>query len=210
MKIIDLRHPAPVLDEHDKALILSELEGGSVIAYPTDTLYGLGADVRSENAVRELYKLKARENAPVSVLTESVDSLIDMSKDLTDQAVELIQTFLPGPMTVICHTDYPFNERLFSNRRTIGFRVPGDDISREIPRILDRPITTTSVNPAGELPAASVDEVRGYYGDTISLMLDIGSMKQSKGSTVIDLTTKPFNILREGEISRLELQDFLN
>ncbi|MCF7808617.1 MAG: threonylcarbamoyl-AMP synthase [Candidatus Marinimicrobia bacterium] len=210
MQIIDFRHRPHTLNKSDKTLIISALENESVIVYPTDTLYGLGADVRSESAIETLYRLKSRADSPVSVLAESVDSLIEMSKDLNDKALELIQTFLPGPMTVICHTEYPFNERLFSNKRTIGFRVPGDDISRQIPRLLGRPVTTTSVNPVGEKPAASVENVRAYYAESIPLMLDVGALKQSAGSTVMDLTSQPFNILREGEISRLELQEFLN
>lgn len=210
MQIIDLQSFTGTFSTAEKSLIINALEAGSVIIYPTDTLYGFGADVISSNAVNTLYQLKQREDAPVSVLTESVASLLEMAKGLDSDAIALIQRFLPGPMTVICHTDYPFEQRLFSKRETIGFRVPGDKVSRMIPRLLGRPITTTSVNPAGEKPAGSVDEVRNYFGDAIPLMLDMGTIPPSKGSTVIDLTTQPFNILREGEISRLELQDFLN
>ena len=210
MQIIDLRSFTGEFEESDKTRIINELKSDSVVVYPTDTLYGLGADVLSPKAIAQLYQLKSRHDAPVSVLVESVDHLLEMTRDLSDRAVQLIQQFLPGPMTVICYTDFPFDERLFSEKRTIGFRVPGDKISRELPKLLGHPITTTSVNPAGEKPASTVSDVRAYYGEMIPLMLDIGEMKNSRGSTVIDLTSDPFNILREGEISRLELQDFLN
>lgn len=210
MQVIDLSSFTGKFKDSDKSLIINSLANESVIVYPTDTLYGFGADTRSSAAIEELYDLKSRDNSPVSVLTDSVESLLDLVKGLNNRSIDLIRKFLPGPMTVICHTDYPFEQRLFSSKGTIGFRVPGDEISRAIPKLLGRPITTTSVNPAGQKPAASVQEVESYYGDRIPLMLDIGPIAQSKGSTVIDLTTQPFTILREGEISRLALQDFLN
>ena len=181
-----------------------------VIVYPTDTLYGLGVDACSENAVERLYQLKARKDSPVSVLLESTDQLLSLAADLSNRAQTLIQTFLPGALTVICRSQYPFTRQLISGQGTIGFRVPGDLISRQIPRLLGRPITTTSVNAAGQPAANSMTEVRKYFGDQLALMLDVGTLEHSKGSTVIDVTTDPFKILREGEISRQTLQEFLN
>ena len=181
-----------------------------VIVYPTDTLYGLGADATSTKAVDTLYSLKARINSPVSVLLASIAQLFEITTDLNEMASELIRAFMPGALTVICRSDFDFAPQLISKNGTVGFRVPGDDVSRLIPDLLGKPITTTSVNPAGMPPASSRSEVEKYYNNRIDLMLDVGPIKASQGSTVIDLTTSPFNILREGEISRQALQDFLN
>jgi len=194
----------------EMALIRDTLLQDQVIVYPTDTLYGLGADARSALAVAKLYALKERQDSPVSVLAADVVSLLEMTQNLSDRAADLIRAFLPGALTVICESEYPFAKQLISAKGTVGFRVPADGLSTELPKIIGGPITTTSVNPAGRPPATSRAEAAAYYADRIPLMLDRGPMPLSKGSTVIDLTTRPFTILREGEITRQDLEDFLN
>jgi len=210
MKVIPISDPIAGLSSQSRSQIQQLLGGDQVLVYPTDTLYGIGVDACSDKAVAELYRLKARESSPVSVLLESTVQLLDVTEGLTELARELITQFLPGPLTVICHSAYPFAQKLISPQGTVGFRVPGDQISRQIPKLYGGPITTTSVNPAGEAPACSRVEVVEYYEDQIALMLDIGELKPSKGSTVIDLTTRPFKMLREGEISRHTLLKYLN
>lgn len=201
--------PKPFTDDHIRE-IRAVLKGGGVIVYPTDTLYGLGVDVSSAVAIEKLYDLKSRGNSPVSVLTESVEYLLELVKDLPEKGVEMIKNFMPGALTVICKSKQEFASPIASTSGSVGFRVPGDPISCLIPQILGKPISTTSVNPAGLTPAASLEDVKGYYGDKIDLMIDIGPFRPSRGSTVIDLTAKPFKILREGEISRQSLKEFLN
>jgi tRNA threonylcarbamoyl adenosine modification protein (Sua5/YciO/YrdC/YwlC family) len=210
MLILDLKHSSPEINETDGARIVKLLQQGRMIVYPTDTLYGLGVDASSSQAVAELYHLKGREDTPVSVLVESAAQLLALADDLSSRAQALIGQCLPGALTVICKSHYPFARQLISKNGTVGFRVPGDAISCQIPALLGRPITTTSVNPTGLPAAASVEQVRDHFAEEISLMLDVGALKPSRGSTVVDLTTKPFNILREGEISRQVLQEFLN
>ena len=210
MIILDLKNRSTTLSAADGDQIAQLLQTDQVIVYPTDTLYGLGVDACSEQAVAGLYQLKDRVNSPVSVLLGSVDQLFEVAEDLTENARAMIQQYLPGPLTVICKSQYPFAGQLMSKTGTIGFRVPGDAISRQLPLLLGRPITTTSVNPAGQPAASSLIEVQGYFADKIGMMLDIGTMPVSQGSTVVDLTIQPFKILREGEISRQALQEFLN
>ena len=210
MKVVELQGSSQTLSEPLKAEIIQILNQGEVIAYPTDTLYGLGVDACSTPAIAKLYELKQRSNAPVSVLVETVDQLFEIASELTMKASELIQKFMPGALTVICKSEYPFAQQLYSTNGTVGFRIPADNISRNLPNLLGRPITTTSVNPAGLAPATNLAEIAGYFQDNITLTLDVGPLNPSRGSTVIDLTTHPFKILREGEISRHSLQEFIN
>ncbi len=210
MKVIDVPGDAKLLSPAIKKEVQQVLKNNQVLVYPTDTLYGLGVDACSEEAVAELYRLKKRQSAPVSVLLESSTQLLAITEGLSGLARQMIDEFLPGPLTVICRSTYPFAQQLVSNKGTVGFRVPGDPISCQIPLLFGGPITTTSVNPAQALPASAQQEVSQYYEDSVALMLNIGPMKRSKGSTVIDLTTTPFKILREGEISRHALRKYLN
>ncbi|MBT3254446.1 MAG: threonylcarbamoyl-AMP synthase [Candidatus Marinimicrobia bacterium] len=210
MRIISPAVEANPFSAKEITEIRTALEEDQVIVYPTDTLYGLGADVTSTKAVDTLYSLKSRDNSPISVLLSSNHQLLEMATDLSNKAIELIKAFLPGALTVICRTDYEFAPQLISQMGTVGFRVPGDSISRELPEMFGKPITTTSVNPAGMKPASSRSEVEAYYANQIDLMIDIGPINPSRGSTVIDVSSSPFKILREGEISRQALQEFLN
>jgi len=210
MKIITPSQGALPFGDIEVQEIRSVLQGGGVIVYPTDTLYGLGVDVSSLEAVDKLYNLKSRGNSPVSVLTESVDHLLGLVKDIDEKGAEMIKAFMPGALTVICKSEQSFDPPISSQNGSVGFRVPGDPISTLLPGILGKPISTTSVNPAGLAPATSLEEVKAYYGEQIDLMIDVGPIQPSKGSTVIDLTNHPYKILREGEISRQSLQDFLN
>lgn len=207
---INLRDSNGRLTNVQEQQIREALGRGGVIVYPTDTLYGLGVDACSDEAVEKLFALKDRKNTPVSVLLSTVDQLFELSYGLDQKAQALIRTFLPGALTVICKSQYSFAKNLFSVAGTIGFRVPGDLISHQIPELFGKPITTTSVNPGGAIPARSRAEVQAYYTNQIDLMLDVGTMESSKGSTVIDLSTNPFNVLREGEISREMLAKYLN
>ncbi|NQV16342.1 threonylcarbamoyl-AMP synthase [bacterium] len=210
MIVLNLQNKPQQISTLQKEQIRQVLLDGGVIAYPTDTLYGLGVDACSEEAVKRLFLLKERSNSPVSVLLNSIDQLFSISCDLPEHARELIRTFLPGALTVVCKSEYPFSKQLYSETGSIGFRIPSDNISKELPVLLGRPITTTSVNPAGSPPATMLAEIRSYYTDQVDLTIDIGTLNPSQGSTVIDLTTAPFKILRQGEISRHTLQDFIN
>ncbi|MBC8376507.1 MAG: threonylcarbamoyl-AMP synthase [FCB group bacterium] len=210
MKIINPSGEAQPFSAKDSTEISNSLREGQVIVYPTDTLYGLGVDATSTEAVDTLYSLKSRENSPVSVLLSSNHQLFELATDLSSKAMELITAFLPGALTIICRSDYGFAPQLISQMGTVGFRVPGDKISCKIPELFGKPITTSSVNPAGMIPASSRSEVEAYYANQINLMIDIGPINPSRGSTVIDVSSSPFKILREGEISRQALQDFLN
>ncbi len=210
MKIIEPAESSELFSNEQTAQIRSALESDRSIVYPTDTLYGLGANAFSQSAVDSLYTLKSRVTTPMSVLLASVDDLFKMTTALSDKSRDLIHAFMPGAITVICKTNIEFAPQLRSTLGTVGFRVPGDPISRQIPKIFGKPITTTSVNPTGLKPASCAPEVEAYYGDRVALMIDIGSLPTSRGSTVIDLSNEPFKILREGEISRQALQEFLN
>jgi len=192
----------------DEELIREYLLQGKIIVYPTDTLYGLGVDASNAAAVKNLYQLKGKK-APVSVLTASVPEL-KRSIRMSVLLEELIDEFLPGPLTIIAYSTYRFAPQLTGADNRVGFRVPGDQISRQLPRLLGQAITTTSVNPAGKPAAVSFAQVQEYFEEGIALMLDAGPLPPSRGSTVLDTTCSPYRLLREGEISRQDLQKYVN
>ncbi len=180
------------------------------MAYPTDTLYGLGADASSSLAVEQIARLKGRSGTPISVMLGSVEWLLDVAKSLSENAVKLIHAFLPGSLTVICDTDLVVAESIRSEKGSVGFRIPDHSLCLEIVQQFGKPITSTSVNPTGAVPARSVEQIVAYFDDRLDLVIDAGTLPPSPGSTVIDLCGERPNILREGVITREAIRKALD
>ena len=180
------------------------------MAYPTDTLYGLGADATSEIAVTGINKLKGRSGAPISIMVASPLQMLAMIDDTYGFATILVNAFLPGPLTLIGHTDYPVAESLRAEDDSVGFRCPDHDFCRRVTEAFGKPLTTTSVNPSGQIPAVDLDSIRTYFPRELDLIVDAGSIKGNAGSTIVDITTPTPRILRSGAIPDARIMETLN
>ncbi|MFC2174594.1 L-threonylcarbamoyladenylate synthase [archaeon] len=172
---------------------VSVLEEGMMAVYPTDTLYGLGADATRHDCVRQIFTLKKRDpEQPISVMVSSFRMLKAYSEVSPEQET-LLKKLLPGKVTVI------LEGRGFARNLSpsgIGFRLPLNPLAAEIVESFNKPITATSVNPAGEEPAATAEQSFSYFGDLVELYIDAGEIV-GESSTVVDLRDTP-EILREG------------
>lgn len=182
---------------------------GGLMAYPTDTLYGLGVDARSSAAVQRINSLKGRRS-PISVMLSSVEWLLDVAIGLGHESINIIKTHLPGALTVICKTEMTLAGEIFSEQGSVGFRVPDHEFCLKAVEVFGHPITTTSTNPTGEAPARSVEQIQQYFDTRLDLIIDGGAIQDSPGSTVIDLSGPAPHILREGSISTEVLLGSLN
>jgi L-threonylcarbamoyladenylate synthase len=176
------------------AKIVSE---GGVIAFRTDTFYGLGADPFNANAVARIRELKGREeNKPILLLLADasvVDRfIVNRSKAFDDVA----EKFWPGPLTIVSEAVPSLPEEITAGTGTVGVRVPADESVRELVRVCGGALTATSANPSGSEPARSAQQARDYFGDRIDLVIDSGEVTATEPSTVIDVTTSPPRILR--------------
>ena len=186
------------------AKIVSE---GGVIAFRTDTFYGLGVDPFNAAAVAKIRELKGREeNKPILLLLSDASVadrfIAGRSKAFDDTA----KKFWPGPLTIVGVAVANLPPEITAGTGTVGVRVPADDDVRELVRVCGGALTATSANPSGGEPARSAQEVLGYFGDGIDLIIDGGEVTATQPSTVLDVTTTPPRVVREGAI-RL-LQDF--
>lgn len=176
---------------------------GGVIAFRTDTFYGLGVDPFNAAAVARLRGLKGREdNKPILLLisdAEQVERVIAASSDRFKIAA---REFWPGPLTIVGSAVAELPEAITSGTGTVGVRLPADKDVRELVRECGGVLTATSANPAGREPARSAQEVASYFTSGLDLIVDDGEVTATEPSTVLDVLTSPPRIVREGAIPR--------
>ncbi|MEX1254448.1 MAG: L-threonylcarbamoyladenylate synthase [Dehalococcoidia bacterium] len=192
----------------DPALIqraVEVLSAGALVAYPTDTVYGLAALPSDDTAVERLFAVKRRRpDQSTPLLIASPADLARIVDDVPDVARKLIGAFWPGGLTIVLRKAPSFHSRAVVGD-TVGLRVPDHPVPRELVRLLGEPITGTSANIAGGPEPLTADDVRAQLGDSVDLVIDGGRCPGGSPSTVVDCTTDPPRLIREGAISREEL-----
>jgi len=202
---VDPQNPEPEIIEEASIALLD----GGIIAFPTDTVYGIGVDATNATAVGRLYKIKERsEQKPIPVLIHSLQSLRSLAKEIPDTLFPVIEKFWPGSLTIVFRK-YRNTFRALGHEETIGIRIPDNMVCLSLLSMTARPIATTSANPSGQPPATTAEQVMNYFGSAIDVILDSGSTGTGEVSTVLSVADEPFTILREGKITRLMLQEIL-
>jgi L-threonylcarbamoyladenylate synthase len=177
------------------------IKQGGVIAFRTDTFYGLGVDPFNAVAVRRLRALKGREdNKPILLLIADVTEIERLIGERTAEFDELAVRFWPGPLTIVGKAAETLPVEVTAGTETVGVRLPADEKVRELVRECGGVLTATSANPAGREPARSAEEVRDYFPGGIDLIVDGGEVTATEPSTVVDATTSPPRVIREGAI----------
>ncbi len=181
------------------------ISAGGVIAFRTDTFYGLGADPLNIDAVRKIKELKGREEHKPILLLISDQEQIDRFIERPEAYRRIATQHWPAPLTLIGRAlpELPFD--LTAGTNTIGLRLPDDEEVRALVRICGGALTATSANISGGPPAQSAAEVENYFPVGIDLIIDNGATLMTEPSTVIDVTETHPKMIREGAIKRSEL-----
>lgn len=180
------------------------LRASKLVAYPTDTVYGLAALPTDARAVERLFEAKGRPaDRGVPLLIASPADLAVVAADVPEVASGLMQTFWPGALTIVLPTAPGFRSPAIGE--TVAVRVPDHPVPRDLVRLLRGPITGTSANVSGGPEPLTADDVRSQLGDAVDLIIDGGRCEGGQPSTVVDCTTQPPRVVREGAISREEL-----
>lgn len=196
------------------------LRAGGVILYPTDTLYGLGVDAFSDDAVEKIYGIKGRDGRkPIHAIVSDVE-MAERYADIHSVVRPLHQDLPRGKITFIVKKKEGVDSGMCRGIDTFGFRIPDNQFCLEMLRAFGKPITATSANKAGEKPQRSVDVIlhqlqiryssvlpsfEDRQNTAIDLVIDAGELPESAPSTVIDLTQSRPMILREGAVSASEI-----
>lgn len=193
-------HPAEV------ARAVEYLKNGDVIAYPTETIYGLGADVSNRRAVKKIYDLKSRDyGLPIAILVSDIKMLREVVSEVSDSALLLMRKFWPGALTILFPASSVIPKGFVTNTGKVGVRVSSHPVASAIVEAFGGPITTTSANLSGFPPSLSVKHVRKYFGDKLVCIVDGGECEPSRGSTVVDATEETMRIVRDGQIPAEEV-----
>jgi L-threonylcarbamoyladenylate synthase len=188
------------------------LKAGNVILYPTDTLYGLGADAFSDEAVDKVYEIKGRDaKKPMHAIFADME-MVEQFAEVNDIAKKLAEKFLPGALTMILKKKPGVTGGIARDMETIGVRIPNNSFCTETARAFGKPFTATSANVTGQDAVQSVDEVLTQFADAqigIELAIDAGTLAHRVPSTVVDVSSGELRILREGMIPAAEIQSAL-
>ena len=192
-----------ILNEKLKNKIKETLENDGVIAFVTDTVWGLGCLPESEKAVKKIYEIKGREKEkPLILMSDDIYPLLDYIKDVPKTAQKLIKKHFPGALTVVVPKSDKTKGYLTSNFNTVGIRVPNNPIFAEICQSFPtRVLATTSANLSHEPAALTYQEALNYIGNKVDLIVeDYGYTAKGIASTVIGFKDEDVLIYRQGEI----------
>ncbi len=187
---------------------ISVLKQGGIVAFPTDTVYSLGASISIERAVEQVYRVKQRpRQRALPLLLADISQIGEVAKVVPRIARLLAEKFLPGALTLVLPKLESVPDIVTSGGNTVAIRIPAHPIPVALVRGVGNPIVGTSANLSGQPSALTHEEARTQLGDKVDLIIDGGRCPGGQESTIVDLTGETPVILREGAISREELSD---
>jgi len=184
------------------------IKKGGVVAYPTETFYGLGVKYDDISALKKLYGIKYRSwNKALPLIIGEGRELDLIASDMTVSAEKLAKKFWPGPLTLLLPARPDISEFITANTGKIAVRIPGASFALDLARSLGFPITATSANISGMPPADTAEDVIRYFGDALDLIVDCGKTPGGKPSTIVDASDQKIRFLRAGAVS---IEDVFN
>jgi len=198
-KLLDAKKPGAI----EEAAEL--LRKGYLIAFPTDTLYGIGANIHNPAAISRLYQVKNRPmNKGIPILISDINDLHQVAGEISPLARILIGRYWPGPLTLIVprRADLP---AALSPNNSIAVRIPANDVARSLIHAAGGAVAASSANHSGEAPALSAAEALAAVDEGLTAILDGGAVRHAVASTVVDTTNSQLRVLREGPVTTEEL-----
>jgi L-threonylcarbamoyladenylate synthase len=208
--VLRLRVDPARLTDDELIPAVSAIQSGGIVAFPTDTFYGLAVDPRSSAAVRKIFQVKHRPaDQPIPLIAESLSQVADHVGVLTPLATRLASEYWPGPLTLIIAASSELCAEVTRGTGTAAVRVPDHPVARALARALGRAMTSTSANLSGFPPLSSPDEVAASLGDSIDVLVDAGSAPGGMPSTIINASgTNPI-LVRAGAVHWERVLKFL-
>jgi L-threonylcarbamoyladenylate synthase len=181
---------------------IASLKSGNVIVFPTETVYGLGADALNPAAVEKVFQLKGRNpNSPIPVIVADQAMLQGVVEKIPPVARTLMEQFWPGPLTLVLPAAPGMPKQLLNRTGGVGVRISSQLIATELAQSFGRPLTATSANPSGQQAASTIEQAQNYFASDIEIFLDGGKLPSKTGSSVVEVIDDRIKIIRAGEIS---------
>jgi tRNA threonylcarbamoyl adenosine modification protein (Sua5/YciO/YrdC/YwlC family) len=189
LKHIDIDHPQVV------KYAVNVLAKGGVIVYPTDTLYGFGADATNDEAIDKINLIKER-SGPMSVIAADENMAIEWM-DIEDEQIEVVKPYLGGTQTLIARVKFNVvSSTILGEDNTLGIRIPNNKFCNELSFQFGKPIVSTSVNRTGEQPMNDTVQIESEFSSEVDLLIDGGTLPKTKGSTIYKFTDSKIIALR--------------
>jgi L-threonylcarbamoyladenylate synthase len=181
---------------------IASLRRGDVIVFPTETVYGLGADALNPAAVERVFQLKGRNpDTPIPIIVADQAMLKDLVQEIPPIARKLMEQFWPGPLTLVLPAAPGTPQQLLNRTGGVGVRISSELIATQLAQELGHPLTATSANPSGRQAAATIEQAQDYFAAEIEIFIDGGQLPSKIGSSVVEVIDDRIRIIREGEIS---------
>jgi len=207
VKIFEVKPNAPSAGVIAEAA--SAIRDGGLVVYPTETVYGLGADAFSSKAVTKIFNIKGRKaEKPIPLAVNSIDMARQVA-ELTPAAEVLFKKFLPGPLMIIVRARPNVSKLITAGTGKVGIRVPDHPVALKLIDFVGGPITSTSANLSGEPAPLTVREALEQLGGKVDVALDAGKCRLGVPSVVVDTTARHLKILRKGSISEEKIKKLL-
>ena len=201
------------IDNQDNSVMIPELErasnilrNGGLVAFPTDTLYALGANVFDENAIKKVFVAKGRPTTmALPILLADPNDLNNVAIDVSEDIRNLIEMFWPGPLTLVLKKHKSISDILTSGNHTVAVRMPNHRLALELIKSVGIPLAGTSANIFGGVDPTDASIVEKQMGHNIDMILDGGACPMQGASTILDVTSIPPNLIRQGVLSLEEI-----
>jgi L-threonylcarbamoyladenylate synthase len=197
--------PHASLKCHQK-LVREIINDGGVIAFQTDTYYGLGANPFNKKAIRRIFEIKSRQSSkPLLLLISVQGQLGELAHNISREANQLMNHFWPAPLTLVFNAVSTLPDILTAKTGKVGVRLPGNEWTRRLIKTAGSPLTATSANKENGENPKTAQEVLNTFGSRVDLIIDSGPAPGGQVSTLLDTTVSPPNFLRHGVITKKEI-----
>jgi L-threonylcarbamoyladenylate synthase len=185
------------------------IRAGDLVIYPTETVYGLGADALSDKAIKKIFRLKGREaEKPIPIAVNSIDMARQVA-ELTPAAEMLFKKLLPGPLMIVARAKPNVSKLITAGTGKVGIRFPDHPVALKLIDFVGGPITSTSANLSSKPALLTVRDALEQLGGKVDVALDAGKCRLSVPSTIVDATARHLKILRKGPISEKKIKKLL-
>ncbi|MGB2691521.1 MAG: L-threonylcarbamoyladenylate synthase [Thermodesulfobacteriota bacterium] len=192
----------------EKAALI--LKKGGVIVYPTETLYGIGALASNNDAVERIFEIKGRPHGkPIPLLIKNLEMLSKIAEG-SQLASAMAQEYWPGALTIILKQKAMLPGLITCGTGKIALRISAHPFLQSLFDLIEEPLTSTSANISGDSNISDSEELFETFNGKVDLIVDSGKIPESRGSTIVDLTLDPPQVLREGDINSAILKEFID
>lgn len=203
-KYLDLRNKIDYTKIKEPAEVIKK---GGIVIFPTETVYGIGANGLDEKAVKKLYNIKQRPlNKPISLLVSDMNMVNEIAQDITELEYKLMENFFPGPFTIVLKKKNIVSDILTAGQDTVGIRMPSGEAARKLIEYAKVPIATPSANISGKPSGTNLDVIMEDFEGKVDYFIDCGESKLGIASTIVKVVDGIPYILRQGTFTKEQIE----